>query len=470
MNATEGILGTAALPVAVIGAGPIGLVAAAHLVARGERPLVLEAGETVGASIRRWSHVRLFSPWKYLTEPVSRGMLEAAGWTAPDPDALPTGGELADGLLAPLAALPQIAPHLRLGSRVVSVTRRGFDKTKTAGRDAAPFELLVERADGRRERVLARAVIDASGTYTGPNPLGAGGVAAEGEREAADRIHYGIPDVLGRDRARYAGKRTLVVGSGHSAFNALLELAALAERTPGTEIVWAVRRRDPGLMFGGGAADALPARGSLGARMRALVEDGRVRLVTGFRVDRLARTERGLVAESGDAVIGPVDELVVATGFRPDLDMLREVRLGLDEALEAPVRLAPLIDPNVHSCGTVYPHGFAELAHPEQDFYVVGMKSYGRAPTFLLLTGYEQVRSVVCALTGDLEGARSVELVLPETGVCSTDAGGAACCSTTEDAAGPAPIGGSCGIASGCTSSRALPVLAGAASGGGCCG
>jgi NAD(P)-binding Rossmann-like domain len=469
MRGIEGIPGGAALPVVVIGAGPIALVAAAHLVARGERPVVLEAGDSVGASVRRWAHVRLFSPWKYLVEPVSRGMLEAAGWTAPDPEALPTGGELVAGLLDPLAALPQIAPHIRLGSRVVSVTRRGFDRTKTAGRDQAPFELVVERVDGRHERVLARAVIDASGTYTRPNPAGAGGVAAEGEREAADRIHYGIPDVLGRDRARYAGKRTLVAGSGHSAFNALLELAALAERAPGTEIVWAVRRRDPGLMFGGGAADALPARGSLGARMRALVEGGRVRLVTGFGIDRLARTERGIVAESGDGAIGPVDELVVATGFRPDVAMLREVRLALDEVLEAPVRLAPLIDPNVHSCGTVYPHGFEELAHPEKDFFVVGMKSYGRAPTFLLLTGYEQVRSVVLALTGDLEGARRVELVLPETGVCSTDAGGAACCSTPADD-GPAPIGGSCGIASGCASPRALPVLAGAASGGGCCG
>jgi hypothetical protein len=458
--------GQDALPVAVIGAGPIGLVAAAQLVARGERPVVLEAGAAVGDSIRRWGHVRLFSPWKYLTEPVSRGMLEAAGWTLPDPDGLPTGGELVTRLLEPLAALPQVAPHVRLGHRVLSVTRRGFDKTRTAGRDAAPFELIVQRADGGRARLLARAVIDASGTYTSPNPVGAGGLAADGEAEAADRIHYGIPDVLGRDRARYAGRRTLVVGSGHSAFNALLELAALAQDAPGTEIVWAVRRRDPGLMFGGGERDALPARGSLGARMRALVDGGAVRLVTGFRVERLARTERGMLAESADGVVGPVDEIVVATGFRPDLDMLREVRLEMDPALESPVRLAPLVDPNVHSCGTVYPHGFAELAHPEKDFYVVGMKSYGRAPTFLMLTGYEQVRSVVAALAGDLEAARAVELVLPETGVCSTDMGGAACCSTSEESAEPAPVGGSCGIAGAC----ALPVLAGAApAGGGCC-
>lgn len=456
----------AGLPVVVIGAGPVGLVAAAHLVARGARPLVLEAGEAVGASIRQWSHVRLFSPWKYLTEPVSRGMLEAGGWRMPDPEALPTGGELIEHLVQPLAALPEIAPHLRLGHRVLSVSRAGFDKTKTAGRDEAPFEVVVQGAGGRRERILARAVIDASGTYTTPNPLGASGVHAEGEPEAAERIYYGIPDVLGRHRARYAGRRTLVMGSGHSAFNALLELAALKDRSPATEIVWAIRRRDPGLLFGGGAKDALAARGSLGTRMQNLVESGVVRLVTGFRAERLVPVPDGLLVESVGGTIGPVDEVVVAAGFRPELGMLRELRLGLDEALETPVRLAPLIDPNVHSCGTVYPHGYEELRHPERDFFVVGMKSYGRAPTFLLLTGYEQVRSVVCALTGDMEGARDVHLVLPETGVCSTGLGGAACCAAEGEEL--APIGGSCGIAGECATPAkpagpGLPVVA-------CCG
>lgn len=459
------------LPVAVIGAGPVGLVTAAHLVARGERPLVLEAGDKVGASVRRWAHVRLFSPWKYLTEPVTRGMLEDAGWRAPDPDALPTGGELVERLLEPLAALPALAPHLRFGTRVISVSRLGMDKVKTAGREDAPFELVVQTADGRHERILARAVIDASGTWTTPNPLGASGVPAEGEAEAADRIYYGIPDAAGRDRARYAGRSTLVVGSGHSAFNALLDLAALARREPGTEIVWAVRRADPGSMFGGGARDALPARGSLGARLRALVEGGAVRLVTGFSIQRLVSTPQGVLAESGDGTIGPVDEVVVATGFRPELEILRELRLGLDAWLESPAALAPLIDPNQHSCGTVYPHGFDALSHPEKDFFVVGMKSYGRAPTFLLLTGYEQVRSVVAGLAGDLEAARRVELVLPETGVCSTDVGGASCCAAEEEGAA-GPVAGSCGVSSGCASE---PALAGADAGGGaagraCCG
>ena len=411
------------LPVAVIGAGPIGLASAAHLVSRGERPLVLEAGEAVGASVREWAHVQLFSPWKYLVDPVAGEMLAASGWEMPDPERLPTGGELVERLLAPLSALPQIAPHLRLGSRVEAVARRGFDKAKTAGRERAPFELVVRRSGGREERILARAVIDASGTYETPNPLGASGIALEGERELAAHVHYGIPDTTGRARGRYAGRRTVVVGSGHSAFNALLNLTQLAREAPGTEVVWAIRGTEPGRLFGGGSRDALPARGGLGERLRQRVDSGAVRPVTDFRTTRLVRAGRGVLLEGeGGRMIGPVDELVVATGFRPDLSLTRELRLELDPGLESPVQLAPLIDPNVHSCGTVYPHGAIELAHPEPDFYTVGMKSYGRAPTFLLLTGYEQVRSVVHMLTGDEVGARSVELTLPETGVCSLEA------------------------------------------------
>lgn len=451
------------LPVAVIGAGPIGLATAAHLIARGETPLVFEAGETVGANIREWAHVRLFSPWKYLTDPVTRGLLEESSWTQPDEDALPTGGEFVERFLEPLAAHPGIAPHVRLGRRVVAVSRRGLDKVKSAGRENAPFELVVESAGGIRERYHAKAVIDASGTYTTPNPLGASGLPVEGEAELREHINYGIPAVLQRDRARYAGKRTLVVGSGHSAFNAVLDLAELARQAPATEVAWAVRRSDVGLMFGGGGRDALAARGSLGERMRRLVDAGEVGFVTGFRTEQLVDTGRGIVVEGGEGkVIGPVDELVVTTGFRPDLEMLRELRVRLDPWLEAPEALAPLIDPNVHSCGTVYPHGYEELRHPEKDFFVVGMKSYGRAPTFLLLTGYEQVRSVVAGLTGDLAAAREVQLVLPETGVCSTDLDQSSCCGTTGEE--PAPVAGSCGVGQPCASPATVAARGGSTS------
>jgi cation diffusion facilitator CzcD-associated flavoprotein CzcO len=238
------------LPVAVIGAGPIGLAAAAHLLARGETPVVLEAGEAAGASIRQWSHVRLFSPWKYLVDPTVRELLEEGGWTAPDADALPTGGELVAGLIDPLAAHPAIAPHIRFGRRVTAVTRLGTDRVKSAGRESAPFEIVARTAGGSEERILARAVIDASGTWTQPNPLGAGGVPAAGE-EGSARIRYGIPDVLGAERDRYAGRSVLVAGSGHSAFNAVLDLATLARQEPGTEVTWAVRRTDVRRMWGG---------------------------------------------------------------------------------------------------------------------------------------------------------------------------------------------------------------------------
>jgi hypothetical protein len=410
------------LPVAVIGAGPIGLVAAAHLVRRGERPLVFEAGTAVGASVRAWGHVRLFSPWRHLTDPVARALLEDTGWRSPDPDRLPTGFELVEGFLEPLAGHASIAPHLRLGRRVRAVSRHGFDKLKSVGRDQAPFELVVETLSGREERHLVRAVIDASGTWATPNPLGSGGVPVPGERRLAGHVAYGIPDVMGRDRARYAGRDTLVVGSGHSAFNALLDLVELHRRVGRGSVTWAVRGVASPRLYGGQAADQLAARGALGAHLRSGVEQGLVRLVTAFRTERLERHDARSVTVHGldGRRLGPFEQVVVATGFRPELDLTRELRLRLDEALESPVDLAPLIDPNVHSCGTVHPHGYRALSHPERDFFTVGMKSYGRAPTFLLLTGYEQVRSVVAALTGDLDAAGAVELVLPETGVCST--------------------------------------------------
>ena len=451
---------------AVIGAGPVGLAAAAHLVAAGELVVVLEAGPSVGASILAWGHVKVFSPWQYNIDKVARRLLEASGWTAPDPDHYPTGREIVEQYLQPLAALPAIHESIRFDSRVVAVTRAGFDKMKTPGRERAPFLLQVEHSDGSEETLMARAVIDASGTYTKPNPLGTSGILAVGERAAAGRIYYGIPDALGSQRERYAGRRVLVVGSGHSAFNALLDLLALRDEEPSTTISWAIRRDQPGDMFGGGENDALAARGELGARVQALVEAGKLDFITGFRTQALETTGDGVRLSDCSRWIGPFDEIVATTGFRPDLTMLSELRLSLDPAVESPTALAPLIDPNVHSCGTVRPHGAVELAHPEADFYIVGMKSYGRAPTFLMLTGYEQVRSVVAALRGDWESARRVELELPETGVCSVTFGAddAACCGPAEAAC--------CGTVE--TPLRliaAQPVLAGGdGTGGSCCG
>jgi thioredoxin reductase len=411
-------------PVAVIGAGPVGLAAAAHLVARGERPIVFEAGSAVGAHVAALGHVQVFSPWRYNVDAVAAKLLRANGWAEPDPDVLPTGAELIAHYLRPLATVPEIAPHIRLNAQITRISRAGYDKMKTEGRATAPFALRIRGSDGAESTILVRAVIDASGTWSTPNPLGADGIPANGETVARDFIAYGIPAPLGADRLRYAGRRVLVVGSGHSAFNVILDLVSLAEFSKETRITWAIRRADIGQMYGGGAADALPARGRLGARLESAVADGRVRLVRNFRTASVRRSLDGVWVTAIDGIeLGPFDQIIAATGFRPDLTLTQELRLDLDPAVESPRALAPLIDPNVHSCGTVPPHGVEELGHPESGFYVVGMKSYGRAPTFLMLTGYEQVRSVVAALVGDLESARRVELTLPETGVCSSTAG-----------------------------------------------
>jgi thioredoxin reductase len=410
------------LPVAVIGAGPVGLAAAAHLIRRGIRPIVLEAGLRVGHSVRQWRHVRMFSPWRYNIDTAARVLLAQTGWQEPDPEHHPTGGELLRDYIEPLAAVPAIRDALRVNTRVVAVGRRGFDKMRSAGRDDAPFIVTVQDAEGRQSTLEAQAVIDASGTFASPNPAGSGGIPAIGEAAAEAHCFYGMPDVLGIERPRYAGKRVLVIGSGHSAMNALLDLVALREQEPATRVAWAMRRKDVATVYGGGSADQLEARGELGLRTRAVVESGQVEIAAPFRVQRIDAAPDGLTV-TGDAGCCTrtikVDEIVVATGFRPDLAFLREVRLNLDPALECAAALGPLIDPNVHSCGTVRPHGHVELSHPEKNFYIVGMKSYGRAPTFLLATGYEQVRSVVAFLAGDVAAADRVELCLPETGVCS---------------------------------------------------
>jgi len=410
------------LPVLVIGAGPVGLAAAAHLAERNLPFVVVEAGDSPGAAVREWGHVRLFSPWQYNTDAAARRLLEPTGWTPPPGDELPTGAELVDAYLAPLAAHPTLAPHIRYRSRVVAISRDGIDRVRTAGREQAPF--VIRMADG--EELLARAVIDASGTWRTPNVLGVNGLPAHGETDPAlaGKITGALPDVLGADRDRFAGLHTLVVGAGHSAANTLLALAELAEQEPGTTITWAVRGGDLGRAFGGGDADALPGRGALGTGLRLLVESGRVAVRTGFGVRAVRLTPDGRVEVTpriGESIV--VDRVVSATGFRPDHSIASELRVNLDPALGCTRALAPLIDPNVHSCGTVRPHGVDELAHPEPGYFVVGMKSYGRAPTFLLATGYEQVRSITAALAGDWEAARAVHLELPETGVCSATAG-----------------------------------------------
>jgi len=449
--------------VAIIGAGPVGLAAAAHALERGLEPIVLEAGPTAGHAMRAWGHVRMFSPWEYNVDKAAERLLEAIGWNAPDPKAYPTGGDMVAHYIEPLATRTALQDRIRTSSRVTAISRFGFDKLKTKGRETAQFQVRYQNGKGP-ETLRADAIVDVSGTWFSPNPAGANGLPAIGEDNLSARIAYGMPNVLDSDRKRYAGKLVAVLGAGHSAIGTLIDLMRLKETAPATDVIWLLRGDRPEKAFGGGANDKLAARGELGSTFAALVRSGKLEMETNFGVTHVTETQGQLRIAAGSACCGRhvlADELIVATGFRPDLGFLAELRLGLDPALECPAALASLIDPNEHSCGTVRPHGARELAQPEPGFYIAGMKSYGRAPTFLMLTGYEQVRSIVADIAGDKEAAARVELVLPETGVCSrspvaaaegccggpakTDA--SACCAEDEIAKSSGKAGCGCGPA-----------------------
>lgn len=387
-------------PVAVIGAGPVGLAAAAHLQSCGLMPEIFERGADVGDNIRAWGHVQLFSPWSMNIDAQAARMLKANGWTPPADDVYPTGDAFLRDYLQPLAGLASVRACLCLGTRVRAVSRTHHDLMKTAGRERAPFVLRVADADGEHD-VSAAAIIDTSGTFQTPAPLGCHGIAARGEQALADRIRYGLPDALGEARSRYANRRVLVVGGGHSAFNALRDLAELAEDAPRTRVLWAVRRDSLDGMFDGTDNDPLPERGRLARTVCDLIDQGAIEVLCGVRVEAIEKSRDGLQVQAGQAAVPAVDEIIAATGFRPDTDLLSELRLSLDPATQSPVALAPLVDPNVHSCSSVAEHGAAELRHPEHGLYIAGIKSYGRAPTFLLRTGYQQVASIATALAAD---------------------------------------------------------------------
>lgn len=443
-------------PVIIIGAGPIGLAAAAHLIERNQDVGILEAGTSAGAAMQAWGHIKLFSTWRYNIDAASRRLLEtrtdsyAGDWEAPRETRLPSGADMVTEYLEPLASHPALATRISYGHRVTRVTRvqadgRGVDKASSKAREESLFLVRTETTTGTVD-VLARAVIDASGTWSTPNPVGRSGIEAIGEAEAREAgfITSPLPDPLGADQESFAGKTILVLGAGHSAANTLISLGRLRQLHPDTTILWGLRgAANPVRLYGGGSADELPARGQLGTSLRRFVENGDIAILENISVAALETGDRLTVVLADDRNLA-VDLVVPATGFRPDLSILSELRLDVDQIVEAPRELGPLIDPEFHSCGTVTAHGESVLSHPETDFYIVGMKSYGRAPTFLMATGYEQVRSIAASLAGDRVAADLVELDLPETGVCSTDLGGScdlptpgepvadSCCGTPE--------------------------------------
>ncbi|MFJ6265777.1 NAD(P)-binding domain-containing protein [Lysinibacillus xylanilyticus] len=410
------------LPIVIIGAGPIGLGAAAHLVEKNQSFILLEAGSEIAHNIRTWGHVTLFSPWRYNINKAAKVLLEETDWQEPILETLPTGHELIDLYLKPLAELAQIKPYIQLNSKVVGISRQFNDKMKSKNRVNQSFKIYVEKGDDI-SIIEAKAVIDATGTWGNPNPANSTGVWLQTEKALAEHIEYGIPDIK-VNSSRYTNKKIAVIGGGHSAINTLLSLVELQKENPSTKLVWIMRKNSLDEVYGGKEKDALEARGALGIRIQELVETEKIEVVTPFYISMVKKEEKiNIIGTLNDeqTVLTEFDELIVNAGNRPDFTINNELRLSIDTVTESVQALAPLIDPNVHSCGTVRAHGEEILRQPEKDFYIVGAKSYGRAPTFLMATGYEQVRSIAAYLAGDVEASQRVELELPETGVCSSN-------------------------------------------------
>jgi thioredoxin reductase len=392
---------------AVIGAGPIGLETAALGLDHGLDVHVFEQGE-VGSHPIAWGHVRMFTPWRMNVGPASQRLLTRGGWTAPDPEECPTGLEYVERCLLPLASLAEMKPRVHTLAQVVHVSRRGAlkgDLVLDERRRELPFRLLVRDQGGRESFLHAHSLVDASGVYASPNWAGDGGIPARSELYLAPQMSYHVDDVLGARRARYAGRRTLVIGGGECAATSVAALAELAAQAPGTTAVWATRERAEELLPGF-TDDPLAGRRALHARARELARgaDPAVAhvggaVVEGFEFNSATHRYRATLRIGEQARVEEADEVLVNTGFGPDNSIYRELQVHECYATRGTMKLASaLLGARTRDCLGTPALGVETLENPEPGFYILGHKSYGRNPAFLLETGFRQVAEVVAAL------------------------------------------------------------------------
>jgi len=389
---------------AIIGAGPIGLEAGfdVHVFERGE----------VAAHQHAWGHVRMFTPWRMDVGPSARAHLERSGWIMPDAETCPTGRELAAEYLEPLAALPELKDRVHPYAQVVQVSRHALlkgDEIGTGRRGAQPFRLLVRDHGGRENFIQAFHLIDASGVYGSPNWAGDGGIPARQELYLAPQMSYHVDDVRDLRRERYAGKRTLVIGSGASAATTVSELAALADEAPDTAVTW-VTRGAAETLYPLQPGDPLPARHALIERARALLRGESAvvahvggAVVDGFEYNSATHRYRVRLMIGEAARLEEADHVIVNTGFGPDETLYRELQVHTCWATLAPMKLSTaLLAAGGADCMTTPVFGADPLANPEPGFFILGHKSYGRRGDFLLATGYHQVADVIAHMARGL--------------------------------------------------------------------
>ena len=390
--------------IAVLGGGPMGIEAALYARYLGYDVDLYERG-SLAANVMKWGHVRMFSPWKWNVSTLGLAALAAQdpNWRPPDGEALPTGRELAERYLVPLAHSDLVIDSLRLETEVLAVGREGLLKGDLVGDEARsepPFRLLVRDARGERY-ATADVVLDCTGTFGNHNWLGTGGLPALGELAVADEIEYGLPDIEGQDRARYANRCVLVVGGGHSAATNVLALARLAASETETRIIWAVRRADPAGMgpLPRLEHDPLPERDRLAQQANRLAaECPQVEYLPETSVRSLARREHqaGFVVQFEGAHVGErqVDAVIANVGWRPDRRIYEELHVHECYASGGPMKLAAALLSSGNDCLALPAVGPQALLNPEMDFYILGAKSYGRRSPFLLRQGREQIQQV----------------------------------------------------------------------------
>jgi thioredoxin reductase len=405
--------------IVIVGAGPVGLEAALRARHEGHEVTVFESAR-VGEHVRLYGSVRLFTPFRMSSTELGRERLRASGASLPGDEDNLTAEELRRRYLLPLSRLPELSGAIQEGARVAAIAREGFTKTRSGAgagdvpRAERPFVLRIVKGRGEAEGLeRAEVVIDASGVYQTANATGTGGLPAVGEEFLGDRLERHLPDMAGEARSRYAGKRILLLGDGRSAANAIADLDDLV-RAGGdgarTRVEWVHRERGERVLAPVPAAELEQLRvlRELDKRVHRIGREAPwIRRHAGataaaYRPGPSGAIEVTLTDPRGVERRFEVDRVLALVGYRPDLSLFRELQVHLCYASEGPMALASAIlaaqakDPEAsQGCLGQIPHGPDTLKNPEPNFYVLGAKSYGRNPNFLLTLGHRQIEDVL---------------------------------------------------------------------------